>query len=112
MICKPNDKDNEYRCERDYISPYKLGEGAFGVVRYCEDNFTGKNFAQKIVHIAKYKKEELEIQRKLSTEIPYHVSEDTGEISCGVVLILGAIMQSNIVYMFMDLMEGKLSQFC
>ena len=84
-----------------------MGEGAFGVVRYCEDNSTGKNFAQKIIHIAKYKKAELEIQRKLSTEISYHVSEDSGEISCGVVLILGAIQQSNIIYMFMDLMEGE-----
>ena len=107
MVCKPNDKDSEYRCGRDYCSSHKLGEGAFGVVRYCKDYSTEENFAQKIIHIAKFKKAELDIQRKLSTEISYQVSEDTGEICCGVVLILGAIQQYNSVYIFMDLMEGE-----
>ncbi|KAI6649228.1 Protein kinase [Oopsacas minuta] len=104
-ICKPNIIDSEYRCGRDYISPHKLGEGAFGVVRYCVDNTTSKSFAKKLISLNKYEKTELDIHRKLSKDIPWRTSDDSGEICCAVVLILGAIQQNDFVYIYMDLME-------
>ena len=104
MVCRPNKNDGEYRCGRDYIVSYKLGEGAFGCVRQCEDCLTGKFFAQKLIHNAKYKADELLIQARLTKDI---MVEDSGEIWCCVVLALGAIKQNDMVYLFMEIMEGK-----
>ena len=105
MVCKPNKNDLEYRSGRDYVTSYKLGEGAFGSVRQCEDISTEKVFAQKIIHTAMYKADELAVQAKLTRDIHF-LMEETGQISCCVVLALGAIRQNDMVYLFMEIMEG------
>ena len=106
MVCKPNRIDAEYRSGRDYQSTRLIGEGGFGIVRFCLDNSTRAPFAEKQIRKEKYKESETIVHKKLTKDMRLMMQEDSEEITCAVVLMLGAIQQGEIIYLYMEYMEG------